>query len=53
MLSAQQGNYWYHLFSVFGMKRSLTGDWTQDLPHSEPALYHSAVQADYVSEKVL
>ena len=40
MLSAKQGNYWYHFYNVFGMTRSLTGDWTPDLPHSTPALYH-------------
>ena len=40
MLSAKQGNYWYHFYNVFGMTRSLTGDWTRDLPHSMPALYH-------------
>ena len=40
MLSAKQGNYWYHLYYVFGLTRSLTGDWTLDLPHSMPALYH-------------
>ena len=40
MLSAKQGNYWYHFYNVFGMMRSLTGDWTRDLPHSKPALYH-------------
>ena len=40
MLSAKQGNYWYHFYYVFGMTRSLTGDWTRDLPHSKPALYH-------------
>ena len=40
MLSAKQGNYWYHFYNVFGMTRSLTGDWTWDLPHSMPALYH-------------
>ena len=34
------GHYWYHFYNVFGMTRSLTGDWTQDLPHSKPALYH-------------
>jgi len=33
-LSAKQGNYWYHFYNVFGMMRSLTGDWTLDLPHS-------------------
>ena len=38
MLSAKQGNYWYHFYNVFGMTRSLTGDWTRDLPHSKPAL---------------
>ena len=35
MLSAKQGNYWYHFYNVFGMMRSLTGDWTRDLPHLE------------------
>ena len=25
MLSAKQGNYWYHFYNVFGMTRSLTG----------------------------
>ena len=39
LLGAKQGNYWYHLYNVFGMTRSLTGDWTRDLPHSKPALY--------------
>ena len=38
MLSAKQGNYWYYFYNVFGMMQSLTGDWTQDLPHSKPAL---------------
>ena len=40
MFSAKQGNYWYHFYNFFGMTRSLTGDWTRDLPHSKPALYH-------------
>ena len=40
MFSAKQGHYWYHFYKVFGMTRSLTGDWTRDLPHSKPALYH-------------
>ena len=40
MLSAKQGKYWYHFYNVFGMTRSLTGDWTWDLPHSKPAIYH-------------
>ena len=40
MLSAKQGKYWYHFHNVFGMTRSKTGDWTRDLPHSKPALYH-------------
>ena len=26
MFSAKQGNYWYHFYNVFGLKRSLTGD---------------------------
>ena len=37
MLSAKQGNYWYHFYNVFGMTRSLTGDWTQEIPHSKPS----------------
>ena len=40
MFSAKQGNYWYHFYNVYGMTLSLNGDWTQDLPHSKPALYH-------------
>ena len=40
MVSAKQGHYWYHFYNVFGMTRSLTGDWTRDLPHSKPVLYH-------------
>ena len=32
MFSTKQGNYWYHFYNVFGMTRSLTGDWTRDLP---------------------
>ena len=40
MLSDKQGNYWYHFYNVFGMTWSLTGDWTRDLQHSKPALYH-------------
>jgi len=39
MLSAKQGNYWNHFYIVFGMTRSLTGDWTRDLPYTNPALY--------------
>ena len=44
MFSAKQGNYWYHFYNVFGMTRSLTGEWTRDLPHSKPALYHYAIE---------
>ena len=44
MLSAKQGNDWYHFYNVFGMMRSLSVDWTQDLPHSKPALYHLAIE---------
>ena len=39
MLSAKQGNYWYHFYNVFGMTRSLTVDWTRYLPLSKPALF--------------
>ena len=35
-LSAKQGSYRYHFYKVFGMSRSLTGDWTRDLPYSMP-----------------
>jgi len=31
MFSAKQGNYWYHFYNIFGMTRSLTGDWTWGL----------------------
>ena len=34
MFSAKQENYWYHFCKVFGMRWSLTGDWTRDLPQS-------------------
>ena len=43
-LSAKQGHYWYHFYNIFGMTRSLTGDWTRDLPPSKPALYHKAIE---------
>ena len=26
MLSSKQGNYWYHVYNVFGMTRPLTWD---------------------------
>ena len=44
MLSAEQGNSWYHFYNVFGMTQSLTGDWTLDLQHWTPALYHKAAE---------
>ena len=44
MLSAKQGYCWYHFYNVFGMTRSLTGDWTRYLLHSKPALYHYAIE---------
>ena len=44
MLSAKKGNYWYHFYHIFGMMGSLTGDWTLDLPHLKPALYHYAIK---------
>ena len=40
MFSAKQGKYWYHFCNVFGMTRSLSGDWTRDLPQPMPAFYH-------------
>ena len=40
MFSAKQGNYWYRFYNIFGMTRSLTVDWTRDIPHSKSALYH-------------
>ena len=40
MFSAKQGHYLYPFYNVSGMTRSLTGDWTRDVPHSKPALYH-------------
>ena len=40
MLSAKQGNYWYHFYRVFGMTQFLTGDWTWNLLHLKPAIYH-------------
>ena len=43
MLSAKQGHYWYRSYNVFGMTRSLTGDWTRDLPHLKPALLEPAL----------
>ena len=44
MFSAKQRHYWYHFYNVFGMTRSLSGNWTRDLPHSKPALYHCAIE---------
>ena len=40
MLSAKQGNYLFHFYHVFGMTRSLSGDWSRDLPQSKQALNH-------------
>ena len=31
-------------YNVFGMTPSLTGDWTRDLPHTMPALYHYDIE---------
>ena len=39
-IECKQGKYWYHFYNVFGMMQSLTGDWTRDLLHVMPALYH-------------
>ena len=32
------------LNNVFGMTRSITGDWTRELPHSKGALYHYTIE---------
>ena len=37
LLNATQGHYWYH-FYVFGMTRSLTGDWTREPPSKASTL---------------
>ena len=55
MLSAKQGHsmYWYHLYNAFGMTCTVTGDWTRDLPHLKPALYHYAIEeAEVINEAV-
>ena len=44
MFSAKQGNYWYHLYNVFGMTRSLTGWGLNPVP---PALEASTVPLGY------
>jgi len=36
LLSAKQGNHWYHLFKVFGMTQSLPGSPAL----AKSALYH-------------
>ena len=53
MLSAKQGNYWYHFYSVFGMTRSLTGDWTRDLLHSKPLGYQGGCYRTMIYEILL
>ena len=35
--------HFYLSYNVFGMTRSLTGDWTRDLPHLKPALLEPAL----------
>ena len=37
-MNAKLWNFWYHFYNVFDMMRSLTGDWTRDLPHSKPTI---------------
>ena len=44
MMSAKQGNFWYHFYIVFGMTWSCIGDWAMDLQHLKPALYHQAIE---------
>ena len=43
MLSAKQGNCWYHFYNVFGMTRSLTGE----LNPGPPALDDSTLPLGY------
>ena len=43
MFSAKQGHYWYHLYNVFGMTRSLTGGLNQ----GPPALEASTIPLGY------
>ena len=47
MLSAKQGNNWCHFYNVFGMTRSLTRDWTRDLPHWMSALGYRGGSLSY------
>ena len=55
MLIAKQGNYWYHFYNVFGMTRSLTGNWTRTrCQHSTTRLSRrrcaaTGVQFSYIS----
>ena len=42
MLIAKQGNYWYHFITSLVWRDPWLRDWTRDLPHSKPALYHYA-----------
>ena len=44
MFSPKQRKYWYHFYNLFGMTRSLTGDWTLDPP---PALVASTIPLGY------
>ena len=53
MFSSKQGNYWYHLYNVFGMTRSLTGD---EPSTSRTRSQHSAPRLSmrrYVAYKLL
>ena len=43
MFSAKQGNYCYHFYNIFGMTRSLTGDWNP----GPPALKASTLPLGY------
>ena len=42
MLSAKQGNYWYHFYNIFGMTRPLSG-----LNPGPPALEASTLPLGY------
>ena len=43
MFSAEQGNYWYHFYNVFGMTRSIVGG----LNPGSPALEASTLPLNY------
>ena len=51
MLSAKQGNHWYHFYNVFGMTRpGRYRSYTHpDLPHTKRTLYHLSYRGGIIS----